>query len=266
MNMRNIIITAALALSQTALQAQQHKAVESVVDERYGNTTIVYKDKNTTDEDLLRQLEGNFGMGDVVRITEAPPKPAPMAALPATASAMRHTARPKNTTAPAPTAVRPIQKSLSNPVVVNGQAATAAVPAKTTRATASTPAAISAGTVLPSEAPAFTMTAGTDQPELFLQSLVRPAATPAAETQSDTEQTVTTPAVTTAAKTGASTSVVKAAYTKHTATAAKSAKSSSGTNKSKGYYKRKTTPAFSMKKWWKSVKPTGRQRYKCYRF
>lgn len=45
-------------------------------DEKFGYTTVVYKDKAATDKDVLSALDNSIGMGDVVRVTVAPPKPA----------------------------------------------------------------------------------------------------------------------------------------------------------------------------------------------
>ena len=45
-------------------------------DEKYGYTTVVYKEKAATDADVLAALENSVGMGDVIRVTVAPPKPA----------------------------------------------------------------------------------------------------------------------------------------------------------------------------------------------
>lgn len=46
-------------------------------DVRYGNTTVVYKDTTATDKDVLNALGDEYGLSDVVRVTVAPPKPAP---------------------------------------------------------------------------------------------------------------------------------------------------------------------------------------------
>ncbi|MCC7245524.1 MAG: hypothetical protein IT269_07590 [Saprospiraceae bacterium] len=47
----------------------------STTDAKFANTTVIYKDANTTDARILAQLEQNMGVGDVVRITTAPPRP-----------------------------------------------------------------------------------------------------------------------------------------------------------------------------------------------
>jgi hypothetical protein len=45
-------------------------------DEKYAYTTVVYKDKAATDAEVLKALDSSIGMGDVVRVAIAPPKPA----------------------------------------------------------------------------------------------------------------------------------------------------------------------------------------------
>jgi hypothetical protein len=64
-----------LLMANMALNAQ-NPIKGSATDEKYGYTTIVYKDSTATDMDVLNRLN-DMGMGDVIRITEAPPKPAP---------------------------------------------------------------------------------------------------------------------------------------------------------------------------------------------
>ncbi len=80
MNKLSKIHTGALSLAFIAvtgsLNAQTTKPLETRTDEKYGNTTIVYRnDKGTSDAVILSQIEKEYGMGDVVRIAEAPPKP-----------------------------------------------------------------------------------------------------------------------------------------------------------------------------------------------
>lgn len=55
--------------------------VESThIDEKYAYTTVVYKTTAATDKDVLASLENDFGIGDVVRVTFAPP-PATISAV-----------------------------------------------------------------------------------------------------------------------------------------------------------------------------------------
>jgi hypothetical protein len=68
-----------------ALQAQN--PVESThIDEKYAYTTVVYKNKAANDQDVLSALESEFSIGDVVRVTLAPPPLATPAATPIAAS------------------------------------------------------------------------------------------------------------------------------------------------------------------------------------
>lgn len=78
--------TAVLALAaQLAVQAQT--PIESThVDEKFAYTTVVYKNKAADDQAVLQSLDSSFGIGDVVRVTLAPPpppKPAPINTAPA---------------------------------------------------------------------------------------------------------------------------------------------------------------------------------------
>jgi hypothetical protein len=78
---KTIANTAALVLAaQIAAQAQT--PVESThVDEKFAYTTVVYKNKAADDQAVLQSLDSSFGIGDVVRVTLAPPpppKPAPI--------------------------------------------------------------------------------------------------------------------------------------------------------------------------------------------
>ncbi len=73
-NRKNLLFATLMAAS-FGLNAQ----IESThTDVKYGYTTVVYKDKAATDTDVLNALENSVGMGDVVRVTVAPPKPAPV--------------------------------------------------------------------------------------------------------------------------------------------------------------------------------------------
>lgn len=82
-------IALALTLSAASLQAQSPVVAGSITDEKFANTTIVFKkDSNANDAQVLSALESDMGIGDVVRITVAPPKPTVKAAsaLPANTS------------------------------------------------------------------------------------------------------------------------------------------------------------------------------------
>lgn len=54
--------------------AQQKEVVkETLTNKNYANTTEVHKKATATDAEVLSQLEGNYGIGDEVRISVAPP-------------------------------------------------------------------------------------------------------------------------------------------------------------------------------------------------
>lgn len=62
-----------LLFTATALTAQ-NEIHSTATDFKYGNTTVVYtKDTNYSDDAILSQLDGAYGVGDVVRITVAQP-------------------------------------------------------------------------------------------------------------------------------------------------------------------------------------------------
>jgi hypothetical protein len=49
--------------------------VGQATDSNYYNTTVVYVKENTKGVDVLNRVENDFGLGDMVRIEVAPPKP-----------------------------------------------------------------------------------------------------------------------------------------------------------------------------------------------
>jgi hypothetical protein len=53
--------------------AQKEVVKETLTNKNYANTTEVHKKESATDADVLSQLEGNYGIGDEVRISIAPP-------------------------------------------------------------------------------------------------------------------------------------------------------------------------------------------------
>lgn len=67
-----------LSLAHIGLYAQNNPAVKNTqTDKTYANTTEIYKAKAATDEQVLNEITGDYGLGDVVRISDAPPpKPA----------------------------------------------------------------------------------------------------------------------------------------------------------------------------------------------
>ncbi len=52
------------------------------VDDKFANTTQVYRGDKASDLSILDQIAGDYGMGDVVKITEAPPPKPPVEVLP----------------------------------------------------------------------------------------------------------------------------------------------------------------------------------------
>jgi len=76
---KSFAIPAAFVLAAN-INVQAQNPVESThIDEKYAYTTVVYKNTAATDKDVLSSLEKDFSIGDVVRVTIAPP-PAPIAA------------------------------------------------------------------------------------------------------------------------------------------------------------------------------------------
>jgi hypothetical protein len=53
--------------------AQKEVVKETLTNKNYANTTEIHKKESATDADVLSQLEGNYGIGDEVRISIAPP-------------------------------------------------------------------------------------------------------------------------------------------------------------------------------------------------
>jgi hypothetical protein len=70
---KHFVIPAAIVLA-AHVSATAQKPVESThIDEKYAYTTVVYKNKAANDQDVLTSLESEFSIGDVVRVTLAPP-------------------------------------------------------------------------------------------------------------------------------------------------------------------------------------------------
>jgi hypothetical protein len=59
--------------SFTATAQQTGVVKETLTNKNYANTTEVHKKATATDAEVLSQLEGNYGIGDEVRISVAPP-------------------------------------------------------------------------------------------------------------------------------------------------------------------------------------------------
>lgn len=61
------------SFSFTATAQQTGVVKETLTNKNYANTTEVHKNAAATDAEVLSQLEGNYGIGDEVRISVAPP-------------------------------------------------------------------------------------------------------------------------------------------------------------------------------------------------
>ena len=60
------------------LFAQNQTVVKATkTDKTYANTTEIHKSEASSDTQVLNEVANNYGMGDVVRITVAPPPPPP---------------------------------------------------------------------------------------------------------------------------------------------------------------------------------------------
>lgn len=68
----SIPLIAVMLFTTAATQAQ---IVGKSTDTNFYNTTIIYKKGNLNDTDILQKVENDYGMGDVIRIADAPPKP-----------------------------------------------------------------------------------------------------------------------------------------------------------------------------------------------
>ena len=246
----------ALLLAATQLSAQNIK--ETVTDEKYANTTIVYKKGNANDAEILGQLNGSYGMSDVVRIAVAPPKPAaiPVAKIEKpTATATVHSVRPNAVAAPKMPTTQPVAAAPAKPVA---SAATAKVAAAAKPAAAKPlPPAPQAIPMIEFTAPtptASTLTASTDVMADLAAQRKAPVAAKSAATN-NFEQTFTVNAA------NAEQQQTTAAAPKQTRSTAKSGKKSS---KSSGWFdgasaRKKSTPA-------KKHKKRGGQKYGCFKF
>jgi hypothetical protein len=62
-----------LLASGFSTMAQKTIVTDTKTDQTYANTTQVFKSEKATDSQVLAEIDGNFGIGDVVRIAVAPP-------------------------------------------------------------------------------------------------------------------------------------------------------------------------------------------------
>ena len=118
----SLLLSATVAFAQNEIQSAQ-------TDEKYGNTTVIYtKGKPTNDAAILAQLDDSYGIGDVIRITEATPQSNASQMVASTDNAMMFASEKKTTTqvsAPktvavksTPKVVQPEKKAVVEPVAV----------------------------------------------------------------------------------------------------------------------------------------------------
>lgn len=68
-----ILLLYVLSLNISVLSAQTTSVKGTKTDKTFANTTEIYKSKAASDAQVLAELESDFGIGDVVRISDAPP-------------------------------------------------------------------------------------------------------------------------------------------------------------------------------------------------
>jgi hypothetical protein len=149
MKLKNFGFAVCYMLTAAASINAQSPIKGAATDEKFANTTVVYKDSNATDLDVLSQMDNSIGMGDVVRITVAPPKPAPAPAValksaPISTVAVKSTAAPVMANKPAVATVEVEKTSVQKIGNSAGKSATAPVSAGKP-----TPTPVSAGKSAP---------------------------------------------------------------------------------------------------------------------
>jgi hypothetical protein len=77
---KKLAIPATLVLAAHFSAIAQNPVESTHVDEKYAYTTVVYKNKAANDQEVLSSIESEFGIGDVIRVTLAPP-PTPISAI-----------------------------------------------------------------------------------------------------------------------------------------------------------------------------------------
>ncbi len=68
-----ILLLYLLNLNTSILSAQNTSVKGTKTDKVFANTTEIYKSKTASDAQVLAELESDYGIGDVVRISDAPP-------------------------------------------------------------------------------------------------------------------------------------------------------------------------------------------------
>lgn len=89
----SIPLVAVMLLTTFSAKAQ---IVGKSTDTNYYNTTIIYKKGNLNDTDILQKVDNDYGMGDVIRIADAPSKPKsdPVVQAPQRNTYLKNTAEP----------------------------------------------------------------------------------------------------------------------------------------------------------------------------
>ena len=250
------IHTRALPLAFVALfgnaNAQTAKPLETRTDEKYSNTTIVYRnDKNASDAVILSQIEKEYGMGDVVRIAEAPPKPKVAPALAKTETIK-------------PAAVKP---SVAR---VPAKATTAKQENVALQATKPAPAASFQRKSAAAATPVNQFVAADDPAVAMKIMTAAPAQASAAKEYSNASQkpeTTQPETFKTAAAPLAKTAVVHKSTTKTTAAAGNSAPKTGAVKTTGKLYKHKKKSGFGLNL---NILPkggkSGKQSYRCYKF
>lgn len=70
---KKLAIPATLVFAAHFSALAQNPVESTHVDEKYAYTTVVYKNKAANDQEVLSSIESEFGIGDVIRVTLAPP-------------------------------------------------------------------------------------------------------------------------------------------------------------------------------------------------
>jgi len=238
-----------LALLLLGAEAIAQKNIQSTVtDEKFANTTIVYKKGDANDAEILSQLNNSYGMSDVVRIAVAPPKPAvvPVAKIEKSVSATAAVASNKPVT--------PAQAKTSESVAISHPVA-ATLPAANAVVSSPKPAGFESASTVKSLPPnTANWTAGTDVMAEIVAAQYQTSVVAASDFQTASNRTDVS---------GTLHAQIAAVAPKSFHTA-HSASKSTKKNKSGGWFgassaKKKSTPG-------KGGKKRGKQRYGCFKF
>lgn len=97
----------AMMLVATFAASAQNPVESTHIDEKYAYTTVVYKNKAANDHEVLTALESEFSIGDVVRVTLAPPPAAPVTPIAASEPVYADKNKGEDTWLPESTATAP---------------------------------------------------------------------------------------------------------------------------------------------------------------